>query len=103
MSRTPSKQILPLILDEKNKLSLNEIQSSLFVVCLDRTMPKSGNDNRQTTAGKQFIHGGGSSGNAANRWYDKTVQVRDLRYLHLKNGRKSRVFSLLLERMDLLG
>lgn len=38
-------------------------------------MPAFENENRQTLAAKQFIHGGGSVGNVANRWYDKTVQV----------------------------
>lgn len=38
-------------------------------------MPSDKDINRQTTAGKQCIHGGGSTKNAGNRWYDKTVQV----------------------------
>lgn len=37
-------------------------------------MPKL-NDSRRAMASKQFIHGGGSRANSANRWFDKTVQV----------------------------
>lgn len=66
---------LILLLDPKNKASVEEIQKSLFLVCLDGPMPFAENENRQTVASKQFIHGGGSCGNAGNRWYDKTVQV----------------------------
>lgn len=43
------------------------------MVCLDKAMPKCG-ENDSTVASKQFIHGGGSSANSANRWFDKTVQ-----------------------------
>lgn len=59
----------------ENSKALSEIEKSLFVVCLDNEMPADNDVNRQTTAGKQCIHGGGSSINAGNRWYDKTIQV----------------------------
>lgn len=60
----------------ENRKSAEEIQRCLFMVCLDKQMPKSlQGDSRRTIGGKQFIHGGGSAGNAGNRWYDKTVQV----------------------------
>ncbi|KAJ8960981.1 hypothetical protein NQ318_020285 [Aromia moschata] len=62
-----------LINDPVNKNSVNEIQKSLFLVALDNPMPEI-NDSRMSMAGKQFIHGGGSRGNSANRWFDKTVQ-----------------------------
>ena len=45
------------------------------MVCLDKEMPELGAPNRQTVAALQMIHGGGSFGNAGNRWYDKTIQV----------------------------
>lgn len=38
-------------------------------------MPTFESETRSTTASKQCIHGGGSLGNAGNRWYDKTIQV----------------------------
>lgn len=53
---------------------MSEIQKSLFLVALDNPMPEL-NDSRMSMASKQFIHGGGSRGNSANRWFDKTVQV----------------------------
>jgi carnitine O-acetyltransferase len=63
-----------LILDLDNLKSAREIQTSLFLVCLDNPMPHY-DGNKRTTASKQLIHGGGTYGNSANRWYDKTVQV----------------------------
>jgi carnitine O-acetyltransferase len=62
-----------LILDLDNLKSAREIQTSLFLVCLDNPMPHY-DGNKRTTASKQLIHGGGTYGNSANRWYDKTVQ-----------------------------
>lgn len=53
---------------------MEEIQRALFLVALDNPMPKL-NDSRRAMASKQFIHGGGSRANSANRWFDKTVQV----------------------------
>lgn len=64
-----------LTADSKNQASVEEIRKSLFFVCLDGDFPYEKGDNRQTIAGKQLIHGGGSKGWAGNRWYDKTVQV----------------------------
>ncbi|KRT83273.1 hypothetical protein AMK59_3062, partial [Oryctes borbonicus] len=60
--------------DPNNKKSVGEIQKSLFLVCLDGPMPIYNKENRQTTASRQLIHGGGYAGNAGNRWYDKTIQ-----------------------------
>lgn len=54
---------------------MKEIQKSLFLVCLDKALPSAKNERPQVVASKQFIHGGGSVANAANRWYDKTIQV----------------------------
>ncbi|XP_063902174.1 carnitine O-acetyltransferase-like isoform X2 [Zophobas morio] len=62
-----------LTLDLTNLKSAREIQTSLFLVCLDKPMCHENDDNR-TAASRQLIYGGGSSANAANRWYDKTVQ-----------------------------
>lgn len=65
---------LPILASPDNENSIKEIQSALFLVCLDNPMP--GNDgNRRSLASKQFIHGGGSRANSGNRWFDKTVQV----------------------------
>ncbi|KAJ8921098.1 hypothetical protein NQ315_015896 [Exocentrus adspersus] len=62
-----------LIKDPANRKSVEEIEKALFVVALDNPMPEL-NDSRMSMASKQFIHGGGSRGNSANRWFDKTVQ-----------------------------
>lgn len=61
-----------LIKDPKNKASLKTIQAALFTVSLDRFQATG--DDDIITACHQLIHGGGSKFNAANRWYDKTVQ-----------------------------
>lgn len=61
--------------DPTNQANVEEIRKSLFLVCLDGDFACDEGDNRQTVAGKQLIHGGGSKGWAGNRWYDKTVQV----------------------------
>ncbi|XP_018569317.1 carnitine O-acetyltransferase isoform X2 [Anoplophora glabripennis] len=68
-----NKAYTELIKDPVNKKSVDEIQKSLFLVALDNPMPEL-NDSRMSMASKQFIHGGGSRGNSANRWFDKTVQ-----------------------------
>lgn len=62
-----------LIKDPVNQESVDVIQKSLFLVALDNPMPEH-NDSRRSIASKQFIHGGGSRANSANRWFDKTVQ-----------------------------
>ncbi|KAK2719245.1 carnitine O-acetyltransferase-like isoform X3 [Artemia franciscana] len=63
-----------LIANPDNQLSIEVIKKALFLVCLDKEMPELGAPNRQTVAALQMIHGGGSFGNAGNRWYDKTIQ-----------------------------
>ncbi|XP_072377173.1 carnitine O-acetyltransferase [Diabrotica undecimpunctata] len=62
-----------LLKDPVNEESVDQIQRSLFLVALDNPMPEH-NDSRRSMAGKQFIHGGGSRANSANRWFDKTLQ-----------------------------
>ncbi|XP_013181171.1 PREDICTED: carnitine O-acetyltransferase-like isoform X1 [Papilio xuthus] len=63
--------------DKVNRESLGDVERSLAVLCLDaacglwRAADKGA---RQTLAAAQTIHGGGSAANAANRWFDKTVQ-----------------------------
>uniref|UniRef100_A0AAU6PBV7 Choline O-acetyltransferase n=1 Tax=Protohermes xanthodes TaxID=1452977 RepID=A0AAU6PBV7_9NEOP len=90
--------------DERNRRNLDLIAKSLLLICLDEPLPAnfnaralrtsssssaSGNldeTNRggyvgyiaghrdETNMAHQMLHGGGSSLNSANRWFDKTVQ-----------------------------
>lgn len=69
------KAYAELINDPKNKASVEEIQSALFTISLDKFLaPQEGADDT-ITACHQLIHGGGSKFNAGNRWYDKTLQL----------------------------
>ncbi|GFS32173.1 carnitine O-acetyltransferase [Nephila pilipes] len=60
--------------DAKNKESIQAIQESIFLLCLDKTVSDAGTLNRKTHVALQTIHGGGPTGNAGNRWFDKTIQ-----------------------------
>lgn len=53
--------------------SIESIQSSLFIVCLDKPT-ESIESNYFLAAVHQLLYGGGSKENSANRWFDKTLQ-----------------------------
>ncbi|XP_067140741.1 carnitine O-acetyltransferase-like isoform X2 [Centruroides vittatus] len=59
--------------DKLNKESVKTIQSSIFLLCLDQSVPNNAM-NKRTHAALQTIHGGGSKENSGNRWFDKTIQ-----------------------------
>ena len=59
--------------DKGNKISVEEIQRSIFVLCLDE--PVEGSGDRMSNIAGQMNHGGGSKFNSGNRWADKTLQV----------------------------
>lgn len=74
--------------DEKNRRNLDLISKALMVICLDEPLPPRFNcrlqrgakghtaGNRdETNLATQMIHGGGSTFNSANRWFDKTIQI----------------------------
>lgn len=63
--------------DCNNAKVIQIIQRGLFVVCLDQPVAIDTQDILKThnTGSHQLIHGGGSLQNAANRWYDKTLQL----------------------------
>lgn len=74
--------------DEQNRRNLDLIKKSLLLICLDEPLPVSFNCRLQrgakglTAGGRdetnlalQMIHGGGSTYNSGNRWFDKTVQI----------------------------
>ncbi|KAG6446225.1 carnitine O-acetyltransferase [Manduca sexta] len=63
--------------DKTNKESLEDIEKSIAVLCLDSPVGlwKCPDDNaRRNVAGAQTIHGGGAAANGGNRWFDKTIQ-----------------------------
>ena len=57
-----------------NKCSVSEIESALFLVCLDEPVPQ-GDDDKRTAICRQLLHGGGVNFNSGNRWFDKCIQV----------------------------
>uniref|UniRef100_A0A8C4QV81 Carnitine O-acetyltransferase b n=1 Tax=Eptatretus burgeri TaxID=7764 RepID=A0A8C4QV81_EPTBU len=61
-----------LMKDWLNRESIEEIQQSIFAICLDAPMPH-GHDECSSMAA-QILHGGGSHSNTGNRWFDKTLQ-----------------------------
>ncbi|KAJ8978412.1 hypothetical protein NQ317_008487 [Molorchus minor] len=77
-----------LMKDDRNRRNLDLIVKSLLVVCLDEGLPTSFNcrlprggqghmagTRDETNLAHQMIHGGGSTHNSGNRWYDKTIQL----------------------------
>ncbi|EFX85954.1 hypothetical protein DAPPUDRAFT_45346, partial [Daphnia pulex] len=72
-----------LLQDLINARSLQSIESSSMIVCIDQPFlppPLSGREDEEvshrvdTNRLLQMIHGGGSHWNTINRWFDKTVQ-----------------------------
>lgn len=72
--------------DAVNRASLSAIEGCMFILCLDKSMPLSFNHQQSvdetsknlrddTSLALQMLHGHGASHNAANRWFDKTLQV----------------------------
>ncbi|XP_026271805.1 carnitine O-acetyltransferase isoform X1 [Frankliniella occidentalis] len=58
-----------------NKKSIEEIESSLFVLALDQKNPEMPvSMDKRTVAALQMLHGLGSFCNSGNRWFDKTIQ-----------------------------
>ncbi|XP_016968645.1 choline O-acetyltransferase [Drosophila biarmipes] len=57
-----------------NADSVETIEQSLFLVCLDRCVPISKGKERIVQA-HQLLHGGGLLQNSSNRWMDKTIQL----------------------------
>ncbi|ELT93087.1 hypothetical protein CAPTEDRAFT_218819 [Capitella teleta] len=64
-----------LVKDPENAQHLESIQRSIVVVCLDKAMPSNAGRDEQTIAANQMNHGGGSTVNSANRWFDKILQM----------------------------
>ncbi|KAK9400488.1 choline O-acetyltransferase [Crotalus adamanteus] len=62
-----------LMEDSTNRDSLDMIERSLCLVCLDSP---GGEELNDTNRALQLLHGGGYHKNGANRWYDKSMQER---------------------------
>ncbi|XP_041370191.1 carnitine O-acetyltransferase-like [Gigantopelta aegis] len=63
-----------IIQDKHNKKLMEDIQRSIFVLCLDKSRPDLSQEEARIFAAEQMLHGGGSQLNSANRWFDKTLQ-----------------------------
>lgn len=69
-----------LILDELNRKSVEAIQASLFLLCLDGPASHLSARNAATLDALKIVHGGGSKGSSGNRWFDKAIEVRKCLY-----------------------
>lgn len=59
---------------------MKDIHESLVALCLDGPcgyLESETADYLRSRGGAQAIHGGGSKSNSGNRWFDKTIQVRN--------------------------
>ena len=54
---------------------LEDIERSIFVLSLDKTIPVISSTDQETIHLNQTNHGGGSQMNSGNRWFDKIFQV----------------------------
>lgn len=74
------------VLDALNRDSLDLIERCIFLVCLDQAETNEIDEENDyvsfntaikrdfVSLGEQILHGGKNMINAANRWYDKTMQ-----------------------------
>ena len=63
-----------LFTDATNAETLLQIESSIFILCLDVIAGES-QPHDDTFIALHMLHGHGSHLNSCNRWYDKTMQV----------------------------
>lgn len=61
-----------MIKDKTTKASLESIQRSIIVLCLDQS--NNTMSDPYTISGHQMLHGRGSGYHSGNRWFDKTIQ-----------------------------
>ncbi|XP_052869315.1 choline O-acetyltransferase [Anopheles cruzii] len=79
-----------LLLEEGNARNIELIETALVVICIDEPLPLTYNargfngspagahyagGRDESNMAQEMIHGGGSSYNTANRWFDKTMQL----------------------------
>ncbi|KAK3595681.1 hypothetical protein CHS0354_026899 [Potamilus streckersoni] len=70
---------MQLTVDSTNSDSLDAIERSLFVLCLDKALHLSSDETSNNVSDEvsimlQMLHGCGSNHNSGNRWFDKTLQ-----------------------------
>lgn len=66
-----------MLTDQTNRSAMEDIQRSICVLCVDgEGQPPAGSDHARSLGLAQMLHGGGSSWNSANRFFDKILQVR---------------------------
>jgi hypothetical protein len=58
-----------------NSASLQTIEDSIFVMCLDKQSKVEDNATATSRVALQLLHGYGADNNSGNRWFDKTLQV----------------------------
>ncbi|XP_052262226.1 choline O-acetyltransferase-like [Dreissena polymorpha] len=74
-----------MMTDMTNRESLSALETCMFVLCLDKSIPISFNHQRSVdetsmnlrddvSLSTQMLHGQGSKINSCNRWFDKTMQ-----------------------------
>ena len=60
--------------DKQNQDNFQQMQSSIFVLCLDKPVHLPGMDGPSSVL-HQMNNGAGTQHNSANRWFDKILQV----------------------------
>ncbi len=58
-----------------NNASLQAIEDSIFVMCLDKANKVDNDATATSRVALQLLHGYGADNNSGNRWFDKTLQV----------------------------
>ncbi|XGW11011.1 hypothetical protein V3C99_012483 [Haemonchus contortus] len=57
-----------------NSSHLSLIEDALFVVCIDQETTSPEGYTEKDEQARQCLHGGGTTSNSCNRWFDKTLQ-----------------------------
>ncbi|XP_046459973.1 carnitine O-acetyltransferase-like isoform X1 [Daphnia pulex] len=61
--------------DPLNSASLQAIEDSIFVMCLDKASKVENDATASSRVALQLLHGYGAENNSGNRWFDKTLQL----------------------------
>jgi hypothetical protein len=69
-----------LLVEGGNEEALKEVETALFTVSLDDDMDQGKDKSSLARAAAFAIHGGGPNWAAGNRWFDKTIQVKQFNF-----------------------